>query len=62
MTEYPPSAEDPGLSGRDGVYTIVARVIRQEGHCAAGHRVGDEILFDGQTVQGKAVIAPPSLL
>ena len=57
MTEYPPSAEDPDLSGRDGVYTIVARVIRQEGHCGAGHRVGDEILFDGQTVQGKVCLS-----
>jgi hypothetical protein len=26
-------------------YTIVARVIRQEGHCGAGHRVGDEVIF-----------------
>jgi uncharacterized repeat protein (TIGR04076 family) len=36
-----------------GPFTIVARVIRQEGHCAADHRVGDEVIFDGQTVQGK---------
>jgi len=34
-------------------YIIVARVISQEGHCAAGHQVGDEIVFDGMTVHGE---------
>ena len=28
--------KDPGL-------TIIARVIKQEGHCVAGHKVGDEV-------------------
>jgi uncharacterized repeat protein (TIGR04076 family) len=37
-------------------FTIVARVIRQEGHCGAGHKVGDEVTFDGLTVQGKVCI------
>ena len=37
-------------------YTITTRVITQEGHCATGHRVGDEIVFDGTTVQGKVCI------
>jgi uncharacterized repeat protein (TIGR04076 family) len=34
---------------------IKARVISQEGHCAAGHRVGDEIVFDWDTheIKGK---------
>jgi uncharacterized repeat protein (TIGR04076 family) len=36
--------------------TIVARVIRQEGHCAAGHQVGDEVVFDGLSVQGRVCI------
>jgi uncharacterized repeat protein (TIGR04076 family) len=36
--------------------TISVRVIAQQGHCAAGHQVGDEITFDGQTVQGKVCI------
>jgi uncharacterized repeat protein (TIGR04076 family) len=36
--------------GEKGPFTIVARMIRQEGHCAASHRVGDEVIFDGQTV------------
>ncbi len=48
MTDHP-SYADTG-------FTIIARVIRQEGYCAAGHRVGDEIVFDGQTVQGKVCI------
>lgn len=39
-----------------GEYTVVARVIRQEGHCIAGHEVGDEVAFDGLTVQGKVCL------
>ncbi len=42
--------------GIDG-FKIVARVIRQEGLCIAGHQVGDEVIFDGQTVQGKICIS-----
>jgi len=37
-------------------YTIAAKVITQEGHCAAGHRVGNEIVFDGLTINGKVCI------
>ncbi len=37
-------------------YPIVVRVIGVQGHCAAGHQVGDEVLFDGLTVQGKICI------
>ena len=37
-------------------YTIIAKVITQEGHCAAGHRVGDEVVFDGLTINGKVCI------
>ena len=34
---------------------ILVKIISQEGHCAAGHKVGDEILFDWDTneIQGK---------
>lgn len=34
---------------------VKARVVSQEGHCAAGHRVGDEIVFDWDTheIKGK---------
>jgi uncharacterized repeat protein (TIGR04076 family) len=35
---------------------IVARVIKQEGTCHAGHRIGEEVVFDGETVQGKVCI------
>lgn len=38
--------------GEEG-FKIMARVTQQEGHCAAGHQVGDEVVFEGQTVQGK---------
>ncbi len=34
-------------------YKVYCRVVRQEGHCAFGHQVGDEIVFDGRTVQGE---------
>jgi len=37
-------------------FTIIARVIKQEGYCVAGHQVGDEVLFDGDTVQGMVCI------
>ncbi len=48
MTDHPPHTNDG--------FTIHARVIKQEGRCAAGHQVGDEVIFDGQTVQGKVCI------
>ena len=41
--------------GQEG-YKITAKVIRQEGHCAAGHRVGDEVTFKDQFIQGKICI------
>lgn len=46
--------QDPTHS--DTGFRIVASVIRQKGHCAAGHQIGDEVIFDGQTVQGKVCI------
>ena len=45
------------LEQGDAGFKIVARVIRQEGHCAAGHQVGDEVTFDGETVEGKICIS-----
>ena len=44
------------LSFADQIPTLVARVIRQKGHCGAGHQVGDEVVFDGQTVQGRVCL------
>ena len=34
---------------------VKAKVLSQEGHCEAGHRVGDEIVFDWDTheIKGK---------
>jgi uncharacterized repeat protein (TIGR04076 family) len=40
----------------DQGFTIIARVIKQVGCCAAGHQVGDTVVFDGQTVEGKVCI------
>jgi len=34
-------------------YKIIARVQSVKGHCAFGHQVGDEVVFDGETVQGR---------
>jgi uncharacterized repeat protein (TIGR04076 family) len=44
------------LQGGDDGFTIVAKVISQKGQCAAGHQVGDQVVFDGQAVQGKVCI------
>lgn len=41
---------------KEDEYLIQAEVIKQEGHCQAGHQVGDRVLFDGLTVQGKVCI------
>ncbi|NIM95807.1 MAG: TIGR04076 family protein [Anaerolineales bacterium] len=46
---------NPSGYGSDG-FTITAKVIKREGYCDAGHEVGDEVVFDGQTVQGKICI------
>ena len=32
--------------------TIIVEVIRQNGTCTAGHRVGDQVVFDGLHVRG----------
>jgi len=42
---------------QDQGFTVVAKVIRREGHCEFGHRVGDEVVFDGDTVQGRVCIS-----
>jgi uncharacterized repeat protein (TIGR04076 family) len=34
-------------------YKVICRVIHQEGTCEFGHKVGDEVVFDGRTVQGE---------
>jgi uncharacterized repeat protein (TIGR04076 family) len=42
---------------RDEPWDILCRVIKQEGSCAAGHKVGDEVLFTGEEVKGKICIS-----
>ena len=42
--------------GWDGGHDIVAKVIKQAGKCAAGHKIGDEVSFDGLSVKGKVCI------
>ena len=37
----------------DTGYKVVAKVISQEGTCGFGHKVGDTVVFDGETVQGR---------
>jgi uncharacterized repeat protein (TIGR04076 family) len=38
-------------------YKITAKVKSVQGHCSFGHQVGDEIVFDGETVQGRVCIS-----
>jgi uncharacterized repeat protein (TIGR04076 family) len=54
IEEYKAMTDHPTYT--DEGFTIVARVIQQKGYCAAGHQVGDEVVFDGQTVQGKVCL------
>jgi uncharacterized repeat protein (TIGR04076 family) len=34
-------------------YKIIARVMSQKGTCGFGYKVGDEVVFDGETIQGR---------
>jgi uncharacterized repeat protein (TIGR04076 family) len=42
---------------RDEPWQILFRVRKQEGTCAAGHKVGDEGFFTGDEVKGKICIS-----
>jgi uncharacterized repeat protein (TIGR04076 family) len=46
-----------GEEYKEGTYKIVAKVISQEGTCAFGHKVGDTVVFDGETVEGRICIS-----
>jgi len=37
-------------------YRIIAQVISAQGTCEFGHRVGDEVVFDGETIQGRVCL------
>jgi len=38
---------------RDEPWHILCRVVKQEGNCAAGFKIGDEVLFTSDEVKGK---------
>ncbi|MGB9723383.1 MAG: TIGR04076 family protein [Chloroflexia bacterium] len=38
-------------------YRIIVRVREVNGRCAFGHQLGDEIVFDGETVQGRVCLS-----
>jgi len=38
-------------------YKIVARVVSVKGECGFNYKVGDEILFDGETVKGRICLS-----
>jgi len=44
-------------SHTDAGCTIIAKVIKQQGNCGFGHKVGDEVIFDGETVQGRVCLS-----
>lgn len=41
----------------DTAYKVVAKVISQKGTCGFGHKVGDTVVFDGETVQGRVCLS-----
>ena len=40
----------------DKAHKIIATVKSVQGHCDFGHRVGDRVVFDGETVQGRVCL------
>jgi len=42
-----------GKNTEDRGYLVTAKVISRQGTCAFGHETGDEVVFDGETVQGR---------
>ena len=41
----------------DTGYMIVAKVISQKGICEFGHKVGDTVVFDGETMEGRVCLS-----
>ena len=41
----------------DTGYKVVAKVISQKGTCSFGHKVGDTVVFDGETVEGRVCLS-----
>lgn len=46
-------AEANKKSSQDKGYRVVAEVISRQGTCNFGHEVGDRVVFDGETIQGR---------
>jgi uncharacterized repeat protein (TIGR04076 family) len=42
---------------REEPWNILCRVVKQEGTCGAGHKVGDEVLFTSDEVKGRICIS-----
>ncbi len=42
---------------RDESWNILCRVIKQSGTCAAGHKIGDEVLFTSNAIKGRICIS-----
>ncbi|MFW9799991.1 MAG: TIGR04076 family protein [Candidatus Thorarchaeota archaeon] len=42
---------------REDPWEILCRVVKQDGSCAVGHKVGDEVLFTGEEVKGRICIS-----
>ncbi|MDH7489096.1 MAG: TIGR04076 family protein [Anaerolineae bacterium] len=40
------------MADESGAYRVICKVVRQEGHCAMGHQVGDEVIMDESGVHG----------
>ncbi len=40
----------------DKVYQIIATVQSVKGHCDFGYQVGEQVVFDGETVQGRVCL------
>ena len=37
-------------------HRIIVKVISVQGTCEFGHQIGDEVVFDGQTIQGRVCL------
>jgi len=44
-------------SSEDKGYRIIVKVISQKGTCQFGHKVGDTVVFDGETIQGRICLS-----
>ncbi len=49
--------EKHGENFEETGYTMVAKVISQKGTCEFGHKVGDTVVFDGETVEGRVCLS-----